>query len=92
MAHTDKFFTGDDDPTESVADWPTRHSSPAIANFEQEAAEMRALVDNRRTHAPAHWPVGSDVAQHLLVPRDSDPPLWAICVKVIYNSLYSMGF
>src|ERR1700761_379690 len=55
MAHLDNFFVGDDDPTESVADWPTRHSSFAIGNFEQEAAEMQALVDSRRIRAPTNW-------------------------------------
>ena len=51
---------------------------------------MRALVDNRRTRAPTHWRVGSDVAQHLLVPRESDPPLWAIRVKVISTTLLEL--
>jgi hypothetical protein len=87
MPHIDDFFAGDDDPTESVSDWPTRHSSPSIGDFVQEAAEMRALVDNRRIHAPTYWGVVSDVPQHFLVPRESDPPLWAIRVKVMYISL-----
>lgn len=76
-----------------MSDWYGRPSSPAIDNFAQEAEEMQALVASRRLRPSADALLDvlkDEVPQNLLVPRDFDPPLWAIPVKVSYISFLSM--
>ncbi|KAF8261667.1 hypothetical protein EI94DRAFT_1809926 [Lactarius quietus] len=78
----DNFFQQDDEIPESESEWNARLSSPTFGDFKQEGSDMQAFITSRGTLTmPRSFCVDSGVPQHFLMPRDSDPPLWAICVK-----------
>ncbi|KAI9429109.1 hypothetical protein H4582DRAFT_2090057 [Lactarius indigo] len=74
----DLFFN--DDVEEATSDWGSRLTSPAPTNFTKQTLEMRAGVTRRSTHAAANYDEG--VPRHYLVPREHDPHLWSVRVKV----------
>ncbi|KAN0141162.1 hypothetical protein V8E53_000918 [Lactarius tabidus] len=78
-------FLKEDDATESMSDWNVRPGLPAINTFIQDAEEMQALVTSRQIR-PAFDILKDNVPQRYLVPRDFDPLLWAIHIKMGYET------
>ena len=48
----------------------------------EEAAELRALANARRTVRAQKLDGLNEVPQHFLVPTQGDPDMWAVRVKV----------
>jgi hypothetical protein len=58
-------------------------------NYNEEAKELRALADARRTVRAPKLECLVSVPQHFLVPAQGDPDMWAVRVKVRYCMLFN---
>jgi hypothetical protein len=83
-----------DDLDESVADPSERHGFlPDDRVSATEARELEARVkDFAKDSAEANRYDVDVVPQHLLVPTDSDPGVWAVRVKVRHRTVHKYSF
>ena len=59
-----------------------RPRSLTPVNYHEEAEELRAFADSRRTPRAPTLDGLDEVPQHFLVPAQGDPDMWAVRVKV----------
>ena len=59
-----------------------RPRSLTPVNYHEEAEELRALADATRAPRAPRLDGHKGVPQHLLVPAQGDPDMWAVRVKV----------
>jgi hypothetical protein len=74
----DDFFVNDDADSTKLECPISRHPSPALTDFAQDASEMRARFARRPTSAP----VDDEILLYRLLPRVSDPSLSSVRIKV----------